>query len=83
MATSGLVALDDVWAALRTCLPRWEAKKKQHNWWVYPPDGGPMFALPLGPHGRRDNVSIQRGHVKRMANQFGIAKCMREQISGL
>ncbi len=66
MATKGLVSLDDVWVALRICAPGWRAEKKLHNGWVYPPDAGPSFKLPLGPHGTRDNVSIQRGHVKSM-----------------
>ncbi len=77
-----MVALAEVWRALNHCLPGYKATAKKHNWWVYPPAGAP-FMLPLGPHGKRSNVSIQRGHVKSMARQFGILDCVQVQIPGL
>ena len=83
MSTKGQVALEDVWAALHTCLPGWRATQKQHRWWVYPPNGGAPFMLPLGAHGRRKDVEVQRGHVKSMARQFGILDCMTRNVEGL
>ena len=84
MSSHGTVAVGDVWRALDRCLPGYKKFEKKHNWWIYPPTAGaPPFMLPLGQHGKRVTADIQRGHVKRMARQFGITDCMLDQIPGL
>jgi hypothetical protein len=58
--------------------------QKLHNWWVYPPGKDkPPFMIPLGEHGKRSNPPTQRGHIKKMARQFGISDCMLEALPGL
>jgi len=77
VSSLGTVRLDRVWAALDVCLPEWKKIKKEHNWWILPPGGGPRFNMPLGGHGARKRVEVQRGHVKRMARQFEIEECVK------
>jgi hypothetical protein len=84
MGELALVALEDVWRALETCAPGFRAEATMHHWVVYPPGGGaPYRRLPLGPHGRRDRVRIEAGHIRKMARQFEILDCMKSKIAGL
>jgi hypothetical protein len=67
---------------LAQCAPGHTKLEKTHHWRitygdrVYP-------TLPLGEHGRRANVSIQVGHVKKMAREFGILDCAKEHLPQL
>ena len=83
MASSGLIRIKQIKKALEECLPgcRWEPGK--HRWHVYPPGDGNTFYLPQGEHGSGDRAEIQRGHVKKMARQFGIEDCMKRALRGL
>ncbi len=60
---------------LDDCAPGYTKKAREHNWLVtygkvsYP-------SLPRGGHGRRENPSIQIGHVRNMVRQFGIQDCL-------
>ena len=83
MPSVGTVLLADVWRALDVCLPGYRRVENLHHWWVYPPKGQPYRSLPKGEHGARKKIRIERGHAKKMANQFGVLKCFRENISGL
>lgn len=83
MASLGTVRLANVWKALDVCLPGWRKVKKVHNWWVLPPNNAPRFNMPLGGHGARVRVDVERGHVKRMARQFGIEDCVKRNVKGL
>ena len=80
----GTVRLKKVWKALDDCLPGYSAKQTDHHWVVFPPgDGAPYRALPKGSHSGRANAEVQRGHVKRMAKQFGALDCFQRVIKGL
>lgn len=83
MASAGRVRLRDIRKALDACLPgcRWEPGK--HRWHVYPPNGDPPFYLPQGRHGANERAEIERGHVKRMARQFGVLDPFKDHIQGL
>jgi hypothetical protein len=50
---------------------------------VYPPDGKPPFYLPQGRHGAVDRAEIERGHIRKMARQFGVLDCMEKRINAL
>ena len=76
MASTGTIALKEIWRMLDSCAPGNERRAKPHNWWVIMPGGRPPYpSLPLGPHGNRENPDIQVGHVKKMVRSLGIREC--------
>ena len=85
MGSVGTVALADVWKALDTCLSGYRKQEMKHHWWVYPPDkkAEPYRRVPKGEHGSRQNVRVERGHIRKMSNMFGILACMEARIPGL
>jgi len=83
VASFGTVSLADVWRALDACLPGYRRVEKKHHWWVYPPVGEPYRSLPLGEHGSRRNVSIERGHVRKLGRQFAVLDCLEAHVPGL
>lgn len=82
MGSSGTVKLKEVWAMLEECAPGYNKRATDHNWRVtygertYP-------ALPLGPHGRRENPEIELGHIRQMVRFLGISECAKTHISQL
>jgi hypothetical protein len=50
---------------------------------VYPPGGGAAFYLPQGEHGAGERAEIERGHVRKMARQFGVLEEMKSALKGL
>ena len=82
MGSGGVVDLDEVWRMLEHCAPGFRRSESMHYWCVtfgdktYP-------TLPLGPHGRRHNPSVQTGHVRKMARHLGILSCAKAFIEGL
>jgi hypothetical protein len=83
VGSAGRIRLRSIREALDQCLPgcRWEVG--QHRWHVYPPNGGAKFYLPKGEHGTGDRAEIERGHVRKMARQFGVLADMESRIDGL
>lgn len=82
MGSSGTVALKDIWKMLAVCAPGYSAKATEHHWRVA--YSGRLYpALPLGPHGKRDNPPIQIGHIKKMARTLGILDCAKRQLPQL
>jgi hypothetical protein len=66
-----LVKLDAVWAMLDECLPGHERKASDEYWTVK--FGGRSYRrIPLGPHGRKQNVSIQSGKIRSVVRFFEI-----------
>lgn len=72
----------EIWDMLDHCAPGYQAKENPHNWAItwkrktFP-------NLPLGKHGKRKHVSIQVGHVKKMARFFDILECAGKRIERL
>jgi hypothetical protein len=66
-----LVPLDDVWEMLAHCAEGFTREAKLHRWWVRW-KGKTYRAVPLGPHGRRDRVTVEAGHVRSMVRHLGI-----------
>lgn len=82
MSSSGTIPLKDVWAMLNACAPGWTARQGQHNW-IVTYNGKTFYRLPLGPHGKRVNPSIEIGHIKQMVRLLGIEDCAKKHIEQL
>jgi hypothetical protein len=65
------VKLDAVWAMLDDCLSGHE-RKSSTEYWTIKFDGRSYRRLPIGPHGRKTNVSIQSGHIRTVIRFFEI-----------
>lgn len=71
MGSLGQVPLKQVWAMLDECAPGHTRKARVHNYCInYRDRSYPSF--PLGPHGKRENPSIEIGHVKKMVRYLGL-----------
>lgn len=83
MPSSGRISLNEIKAALSTCLPgcRWD--EGPHKWCIYPPGGGFPFYMPKGEHGMGWRAEIERGHIRKMARQFGVLDKLKEQLPAL
>ena len=84
MATKGTVALADIFAMLRHCLPGWNKEEGlsegRHNYQVHHA-GRTFWRLPSGQHGKRaGSGEVQKGHVKALAEFFDILDCARGEI---
>jgi hypothetical protein len=65
------VKLNAVWAMLDECLVGHERKCSDEYWTVK--FGGRSYRrIPLGPHGRKQNVSIQSGNIRCLVLFFEI-----------
>ena len=73
MGSHGQVALAEVFAMLKTCLPR-------HNLQIH--YGQKTYrGFPAGQHGKRPGrAMIQKGHVKDLAAFFEIALCAKGEL---
>ncbi|HHM12500.1 MAG TPA: hypothetical protein ENJ16_03035 [Planctomycetaceae bacterium] len=83
MASSGRVRIKVIKSALEESLPGCCWKEAQHHWHILPPGGGPAYHLPKGEHGKKWRAEIERGHIRRLARQFGILEKMEKHIPGL
>jgi hypothetical protein len=63
-------------------VPGFRMVTKPHHLWVYPKSGEP-YRLPRGGHGDGARAEIERGHIRRMARQFGVIDCMAGALPGL
>jgi len=82
MSSSGTIPLAEIFTMLDVCAPGHKRKQRDHNWLITY-DGKTFPSLPVGEHGARKNVSIQVGHVKKMARILGIVDCAKKQIPRL
>jgi hypothetical protein len=74
------VKLDAVWAMLDECLPGHE-RKASGEYWTVKRAGRSYRRIPLGPHGRKQNVSIQSGHIRSVVRFFEInADCVEQYL---
>ena len=84
MGTHGQVALADVFAMLKTCLPGWSKEagvtETRHNLQIH--YGQKTYrGFPAGQHGKRPGrAMIQKGHVKDLAAFFEIALCAKGEL---
>lgn len=60
-----------IWAMLDDCLPG-HVRKSSEEYWTVKHGGRSYRRLPVGPHGRKDNASIQSGKVRSLVRHFDI-----------
>jgi len=83
MTSFGTVPLREIWAMLKDCAEGYTRLQKTHNWVIRWRDRT-FPALPLGPHGRRENPEIQVGKVKQMIRHLGVdADCADSHLPQL
>lgn len=83
MATTGLIPLKKVWAMLEKCAPGFTAEPREHNFLVTF-NGHSFPSLPRGPHGKRENPSIEKGHIRQMIRQLKIDNfCAKKHLPQL
>jgi hypothetical protein len=78
MGGGGVVKLSLVWAMLDHCIgaTNYTRRESAHHWRVTRTSDGRLFPrLPLGPHGKRTDPEIEKGHVRKMARFFLIEDC--------
>jgi hypothetical protein len=68
------VTLDDVWKMLDHCLPGHE-RKPSSEYWTIKYKGRSYRRIPVGPHGRKDHVSVMSRHIRSMVRFFEIDAC--------
>ncbi len=68
-----LVSLDDVWAMLDKCLAGY-TKKASKEYWTITFKGRSYRSVPVGPHGRKNRVSVESGHIRSLVRFFEIGK---------
>lgn len=83
MSSFGQVPIKDIWAMLDRCAPGHTRKLREHNYVVY--FGKESFPnLPVGKHGKRENPSIQVGHVRQMVRQLNLeVECVKRLLPQL
>ena len=68
---------------LDKCAPGHTVKSREHNFVVYYLDRS-FPSLPRGRHGKRDNPSIQIGHVKQLVKQLELdLECVKQLLPQL
>ena len=68
---------------LDRCAPGHTRKARDHNYVVYYQNRS-FPTLPLGKHGKRENPSIEAGHVKQLARQLGLERdCVKQMLPQL
>jgi hypothetical protein len=68
------VNLDEVWAMLDDCLAGYE-RKANEEYWTIKFNGRSYRRIPVGPHGRKHNISVQSGHIRSLVRFFEIQDC--------
>lgn len=74
--------MKEVFAMLEHCLPGHTRRKTDHHWQIRY-EGRVYPTFPLGRHGRRENVDVQTGHVRRLVRFFDIADCAKERLPNI
>jgi hypothetical protein len=83
LSSFGEIPLKEIWAMLDRCAPGYTRKAREHNFVIYYL-GSSFPSLPLGKHGKRENPSIQAGHVKQMVRQLKLdADCVKRSLPQL
>jgi len=68
---------------LEDCAPGHTVVARVHNYVVHY-NGRSFPRLPLGAHGKRDNPSIEMGHVKQMVRQLELeTDCVKSHLPQL
>lgn len=74
------VKLSAVWDMLDDCLDGHERKSSEEYWTVMF-NGRSYRKLPLGPHGRRQNVAVKSGHIRSLVRFFEIRdECVEKYL---
>lgn len=83
MSSFGEVPISDIWKMLDDCAPGYTAKARVHNYVIrYKERSFPR--LPVGSHGKRENVAIEAGHVKQMVRQLDLNhECVKRHLPQL
>jgi hypothetical protein len=76
------VKLDAVWAMLDECL-RGHDRKSNEEYWTVKFGVRSYRRLPVGPHGRKTNVSIKSGHIRSLVRFFEISDTCVEKYLDL
>lgn len=76
MTPRGQLEFRTILKILNACATGYAIESKEHLQWIR--YGGKKATLPLGPHGRRENYRISRGHVKKMVRDLLIGECVQK-----
>ena len=69
-----------VWAMLDECLAGYE-RKSSNEYWTVKFRGRAYRRIPIGPHGRKTNVSVESGHIRSLVRFFDIpASCVEKYL---
>ena len=68
------VALDEVWSMLDKCLAGYE-RKASKEYWTIKHQGRSYRRIPIGPHGRKNKVQVEAGHIRSLVRFFEIREC--------
>lgn len=68
------VMLDEVWDMLDKCLPGYE-RRASKEYWTVKYQGRSYRRIPVGPHGRKNNVEVESGHVRSLVRFFDVRAC--------
>lgn len=82
MGSFGTVSLKEIWQMLEHCAPGHTRQMRTHHWVIRYKDKT-YSALPLGPHGKRENPEIELGHVRKMSRHLEILDCAKSALSQL
>jgi len=83
LATSGLIPLKQLWKMLESCAPGYQKEAREHNWLVTWNDRS-YPTLPRGPHGKRENPGIERGHIRQLIRQLEVPQdCAKKHLPQL
>lgn len=81
MASHGRVRRKSIYAMLEACAPGYTVKEGVHRdrilWREH------EYHLPKGEHGKRNDPSIQIGHVRALVRAFGISSCAQQHLPQL
>ena len=59
---------------LDKCLAGHE-RKASKEYWTVKYQGRSYRRIPVGPHGRKNNVQVQSGHIRSLVRLFEIREC--------
>jgi hypothetical protein len=83
LTSFGLIPLKEIWAMLDRCAPGHRRKAREHNYLItYEQFSYPSF--PLGKHGKRENPTVQVGHVRQLVRQLQLeVECVKRWLPQL
>ena len=81
---AGQIKWKKIKSMLNTCLTGWHCGEGDHYKCIYHVSRNePYYNFPLGEHGPRKNVDIQKRHVRKLINHFDIKQCAKSQLPQL